>query len=387
MIARWLICVALFASPAVYGADNGGSCAAPAAAAAADTKTTVVDVPDYRQNENDDPRATAFDQDSQAYQKQLIETLETSADPRDWALAADAFHIGTGDETGKRDALLKRALAAAPDDVLVSWMVVDGSRGQSNDLALSALETLKTTDSDNAAVWLDVLSVAAKHHDHDGVSAALKRMSATSQFNSHFAEMSEAVVAAYRRFPMPDALYDEMPDEAKLTPKEAMPLIYATSVTSAFALPAFQSLTNACRTDASGRNADRAADCQTIGRMMVANSDTLIGTAIGSAVLRLSRTFDDNDVAAARDVSWIRHQLTKLATESPAAVTAFLPNQVEYHQDWLTSNSENYAMRKLVERAGISGYPPDDWVDPDSRFTATIMASDENYFADHNVDY
>ena len=385
MIARWLVCFSLLASPLVYGADSSGSCSAPAPPA--DTKTTVVDVPDYRQNENEDPRVTAFDEDYKAYQKQLIDQLETSADPRDWALAADGFHLGLGDDAVKSAALLKRAFDAAPDDTVVLWMVVYGSRGESNELASSALEKLKTADGDNAAIWMDVLSVAAKGHDHDGVSAALKRMSATSQFNNHFAEMSEAIVAAYRRFPISDALYNEMPDEMKVAPKEAMPLIYATAVTSAFALPAFQSLTNACRTDASGRNADRAADCQTIGRMMVANSDTSIGTAIGSAVLRLSRTFDDNDVAAARDVSWVHQQFMQLEMEHADAFTASFANQLAFHQDWITSNSENDAMRKFVERAGITGYPPDDWVDPDPRFSATVMAADENYFAKHNVQY
>ncbi len=235
-------------------------------------------------------------------------------------------------------------------------------------------------------MWLETMSIAAHNHDHAGASAALKRLSATSRFDNHFIEMSDAIITAYHRYPMSDSLYAEMPDEMKSVSKEAMPVIYATTITSAFALPAFQSLTNACRTDGKGRNADRAADCQAIGRMMVAHSDTLIGTAIGSAVLRVSHTFDEDDIAAARDTSWVRTQYTTVvgqAKPSPDLLVAM----IAFYQDWLESNSETEAMRKGIERAGIAAHPPEDWVDTASRFTAEIMAADENYFADHKIDY
>jgi hypothetical protein len=185
---------------------------------------------------------------------------------------------------------------------------------------------------------------------------------------------------------MPDSLYAQMPEEMRTVPKDAMPLIYATSITAAFALPAFQTLTNACRNDGNGRNADRAGDCQTIGRMMVASSDTLIGTAIGSAVLRMSRTYDDSDIAAARDVSWVRTQFTTLMHEETYSESS-LARQLAFHQDWLDTNSETQAMRNALERAGIAVHPADDWVDTGSRFTTKVMAAEESYFADHKIDY
>lgn len=361
-------------------AEDSGS-----AAPVADTSSSsdVVHVPGYPSDAATTPRFAAFARDYDAYQAQIVQRLKSSPDPRDWALAATGFRFGPDVDELDNLRQLKRAVDAMPDDVLLLWMAVNGARGKlGGDVSASALEKLKSADADNGAVWLEVLSVAARNHDHDGVSAALERMSATSQFNNHFIEMSEAIIAAYRRYPMPDALYAEAPDEFKATPKDAMPLIYATTVTAAFALPAFQTLTTACRTDATGRNADRAANCRAIGRTMEAHSDTLIGMGIGSAVLRLSRTFDESDVAVARDVAWLRTQLLKLEPTSPD-----LQSLGSFHQDWLASNSETDATRKRLERAGVAGCPPNDWIEKDSRFSPEVMSAEENYFADHHVDY
>jgi len=385
MIARSLMCFALLLPGVVSAEDGSGSCAA---STTSEPSASVVSVPDYQSDDtSEEARSTAFERDYQAYQDELVRNLTASSDPRDWALAATGFHFGPDANSAEHLKQLQRAVNAAPDDVLVLWMAVNGSRDQSDGkLSTSALEKLKTADADNGAVWLETLSIAAHKHDHAGASAALKRLSATSRFDNHFVEMSDAIITAYHRYPMSDSLYAEMPDEMKSVSKDAMPLIYATTITSAFALPAFQSLTNACRTDGKGRNADRAGDCQMIGRMMVANSDTLIGTAIGSAVLRMSRTFDDDDIAAARDTSWVRMQYaTMVGNAAPSA--DLLAAQIAFHQDWLESNSETQAMRKGIERAGISGHPPKDWVDSGSRFTSEVMAADENYFADHPIDY
>jgi hypothetical protein len=256
---RGLIALLLVVCCLARPEDSG--CATPAADSS--RRSDVVHVPDYQPDETADPRADTFARDYGAYQAHIVERLKSSPDPRDWALAATGFRFGPDVDEADNVRQLKRAVDAMPDDVLLLWLAVNGARGKlGGEVSTRALEKLKSADADNGAVWLEVLSVAASNHDHDAVSAALERMSATSQFNNHFIEISEAIIAAYRRYPMSDTLYAEAPEEYKVTPKDAMPLIYATTVTAAFALPAFQTLITACRTDAAGRNTDRAANCR-----------------------------------------------------------------------------------------------------------------------------
>lgn len=381
-----LTCLAMTAACAA--SEAGGSCHATTPA----VKNSAVDVPNYAAQANDapDPQAEATQRAWSRYQDSMIAMLKASPDPRDWALASFGFSMGSPIDDDH--ASLARAVKAAPDDPLVLWMAISvykKARDTSN--VDNLIDKLQQAEPDNAAVWLESLQRSAINRDRAGVTAALKRMSATSHFDNHLAEMNKLVVAAFERLPIPDDTFEAIPAEARPS-RELMPLIYGTAMANAVALPAFQYVVNACRLDASGRNADRVADCDLVGHLMKSNSDTQIGTSIGFAVLRVSQTFTDDDVREARNLDWIYEQWNQHATKQFDEHLAVIdPNVgkeiVERENDWLESGSEVESMRQALRRANIALIAPDDWVDKSPRFSQEQMTTDATYLTDHAIAY
>jgi hypothetical protein len=156
-----------------------------------------------------------------------------------------------------------------------------------------------------------------------------------------------------------------------------MPWLAATATTAALALPAFQPLTIACRTNDRGINAERKDDCQKIGRLLVSKGDTMIATRIGSAVLRVSRSFDETDVAQGRENDWIFAESSKALDPGDGSGVRSLDTARQFQIDWAQTGTELAAMRKAIERAGLPTSPPADWTDRSACFTPERLRADE----------
>jgi hypothetical protein len=96
------------------------------------------------------------------------------------------------------------------------------------------------------------------------------------------------------------------------------------------------------------------------------------------AVLRVSKTFSDDDVHLARDTDWVldRSSATMTALESsrdPSVGDAL----VAYMTDWFATGNEIEAMRRAVVRSGGAVTPPDDWVDKMSPFSEKRLQQDQ----------
>jgi hypothetical protein len=391
-LALFATCIAVFA--VCRAAETGGSCRAPAVT---ETKTVAdvpsYDVPSYSSADEDapDPRFEAANVAWKRYQDDLVGMLTSSPDPRDWALADFGFAV--------LDSLQKpelkstaRAVHAAPDDPLILWMALSGYKKREDAARIDDLiGKLQLAEPDNAAVWFESLQQAGMKHDHAGVSAALKRMSATSRMDNHLADLNHLVVGAYSRKPVPDEVRGSLPAEIRAS-TSLIPYIYAGAVTNALVLPAFQFVVNACRVDASGRNADRVADCDAVGHLMTSNSDSLIGTMIGYSVLRVSHTFTDDDVRAGRDLDWVYEKWTQRSLDryknglSPDA-SEYTVETAAYAEDWFATGSEFEAMRRSLQRANIATTTPDDWVSATPRFSDERIKDDAAYFNQHPIAY
>jgi hypothetical protein len=315
---------------------------------------------------------TAAEDAWREYHESVRDALRTSPNPRDWALARlNAF--GSVDHTDL-DALLKQATQAAPDDALVQWIALSVWRSDARSAA--PLQRLQQVEPDNAAVWMESVMTGAQKKDERAVDEALAKMSASTRFDNHLADISEALVEAYRRHPVPEETLALMPESQRPFSTDAIPLTYAMAITSATALPAFQYLVNACRVDVdSGKNNQRTADCATIGRLLMTHSDSLIAQRIGPALLRVSRTYTDDDLRVAREQDWIYKQYTQLLSGADDADS--IARGIGYHQAWVASGSELEAMRQAVGKAGKGLTPPDDWVDDFSPFSVERLRADE----------
>jgi hypothetical protein len=112
---------------------------------------------------------------------------------------------------------------------------------------------------------------------------------------------------------------------------------------------------------------------------MSQHGDTLLSQSIGFVVLRVSRTFSDEDVEAARQTDWIVQNYSDVIALNPGRVAIRDPlHEAEaYQKDWVETGSETEAMRRRIVRAGLSPTPPDSWVGKAPRFSAERIQQDE----------
>ncbi len=360
-------------------AGSAGSCDKPASNA----HDSVVSTPDYLSESGTaaDPQQTAAQAEWNDYQTAVFEGLSRSPDPRDWALAtlteALRFDAKKSDQSSKdrRIARLQHASRAVPDDILVQWIA---ARAQRDDPNSEALQVLRRVESDNAAVWLLDLDSAMRRKDQAATDAALQKMSASTRFDLHYADLINSLGQAYQRYPQPANDDSPFREQSNQSSTEVIPFITAMSVAAATALPPFQPVVNACRINqGTGENVSHAGDCAAIGRVMATHSVDFIANRIGNSLLRVSHTFNEDDVQAARDQDWIYDQYGSIVHDwdSPAAAA----RTVVFLHDWIETGSELDAMRRAVARADKPASPPQDWVDAQSPFSTERLQLDETW--------
>lgn len=299
------------------------------------------------------PAAPAPDEHAwQAWSAAVEQTLRTSRQPRDWALAAVSMAGSPAADTAA-DALLQRALAAAPDDVLVHWLAAQhASRQKQDELAARSASVLTRLEPDNAASWLPAAALAARAGDAAALDAALARMATATRCDSHFADALSAWIEAYERQPIPGAGTSDAPTAA---------FTAALARASALAIPAYAPLMAACRdNDGTSVPAQRRAHCNAVGHLLLQQGPTLIDRDVGAGLLRHGgdATLTEADRAMQRRLAWHRQQATALALdEDPAALRA-------YAADWRTRTDETEVIERALRRAGLPTEPPADWIPP-----------------------
>jgi hypothetical protein len=359
-------------------ADAGGSCTHETP----EPQTAVVDVPDYGVGADnsaaDDADTDAAEALWRAYQVSVFKALRASSDPHDWALAT-LVHVefATESDDPERLALIKRAVAALPDDAMIQWIALEQGQGKNARItADAALQKLQDLEPDNAAVWNEFLVRATKSKDTAGEDAALARMAMSSRFDIHLADLMKRLADAYRRNPVPDEYIRLFSKTSPEIADQDMATMAAAMTAYAMALPAFQHVVNACRLNpTTGEHAARANYCATIGRAMAFHADTLIANRIGFAVLRVSGTVTPDDLQNARPDDWVYRQYTLLGSSAEESAE----QGKAYQNDWYETGSEMEAMRRTVARAGKPLTPPQDWVDDNPVFSAEKLRHDEDY--------
>jgi len=310
-----------------------------------------------------------------AYCTAISEGLQQSIAPRDWALAALVveFHIETGghDCGSDNNTLLRRATQAAPDDVAVQWIAAHAS-GVEASLARTATQRLKVIDPQNTLVWFGDLADAESRGDADAVDLALKRIGASS----HFAEILGAIIALFERYPVPDAYWSIATDEEKRDGVEGIAFSSALNAAVHVSVFSFQHLVASCRVDQqTGHNITHASDCAAIARLMVQQADAVLANRIGYALLRVSRTYTDDDERAARRDDWVYSHAQNLMHSDKGDTSG--REMLAYENDWLATHSELEAMRRKLLRMGLSAEPPPEWVDEDSPFSAKRLQAED----------
>lgn len=273
----------------------------------------------------------------------LAAELRASAEPRDWALAADVSGSDNAFPADRAD-LLAKAAAAAPDDAFVQWLALsnlkapDAARPDPADRA----RRLAQSDPGNAAAWMPSLGLAVEARDAARIDATLGRMAAAARFDEHFADYLVAWLDIYAR------------RADRIGESEA--LVQAMGRAAAFSLPAYKPAMDACDPAKHDDDTDARRDaCERLGRLMSAG-DVIVTQVLGHALLRkLDRaTADDEE----------RERLLRWPTKSAGAIVdeeRVLDDMRRTMADWRETGNEAEVFRRRLLGMGGELTPPPGW--------------------------
>lgn len=274
------------------------------------------------------------------YERSVETRLRASLLPRDWILAAEAMSSDANPD--ERSALISKAAAAAPDDVLVQWLATETlPREPSRARRLIAMEP------DNAAHWLPLLVTQVEANDIAAVDMTLAKMAAATRFDEHHRDHLLAWADAYLRYPPVEEgpndrlLADSVEGRLGDGPEPAFPLLSATCD------PAKAGVIWA---------ASRRENCAAIARRMV-EGRTIDAQIVGYAILRRTGQNTPQDDTTHNARRWLWDQWAALVPDlisDPGYSSWWL-------EEWRTTGVEIEIFRHRVERGGRPTEPPPGW--------------------------
>ena len=165
---------------------------------------------------------------------QRIETSLIAAGDADSLAAAAMLSFGPTFTPVQRLTLMTRAVTEAPDRPDLVWLnlrlcnEVEGCDPEPLELHLRAL------DPDNGAAWFDSMGRAGRRHDVDAVNQGLSAIAASRRFDTYWnvtiVHITNAIVKTH-------------------TMDLRSALVTAIGVASAIAIPAYQTILDACKGD------------------------------------------------------------------------------------------------------------------------------------------
>lgn len=298
-----------------------------------------------------------------AYMDRLAEELVSLGDARSLALASVinenrstrswfdgksfVFEERTDGAPAASD-LRKSAMALANDDVLVYLLLLSGSSESGRQSRLEASGRWAELEPGNLA---PVLSRGDRGvlQTPDGKFA---------RFDMHYVGQMRWIAGAILANP-PTAAEAKSLYRGELNTAEKFATSLATSLWAATSMP-FVDIVLACKGAALEVEPGRREQCETIADVMSANSDTLLGRAIGLAMLANVATVEKNPMVAElrRRHDWQTRQWSLvLAKDEKGNDNEFLRLINDPR-----NSSEIDVMHVMLSEAGISPNPPEDWI-------------------------
>lgn len=296
-----------------------------------------------------------------SYLGAIVQTMRSSTDARqqvigERALALlDLYTSGDSATASAARATSKPRLGeiadAHADDALVLWLTATASVGEAVDATTHAraVANLQRVEADNAAAWALGLAEAAAPSD------TLARMANSNSYDNHLIDVIRVTADALRALPPPEELLEyarkQMPDGAFSADDYAGTL--ALTIATTTLNPPYKALLDGCK------QADHAAECTSIGRLMMRKSGTLLDAYMGQQILRQTSALDADDAEFMRRVEWWQQ-------------SALSPDAGVF-RDILSTGDEIEAIRLLAVRAG-KAEPPQGWIAPSAKRAAAAAA-------------
>ena len=245
--------------------------------------------------------------------------------------------------------LRKSAMALAKDDVLVYILLLSGSSESGRQSRLEASSRWAELEPDNLA------SVLQSRGDRGVLQTSYGKF---ARMDVHYVGQMRWITGAILANP-PTTAEAKALYRGELDTAEKFATSLATSLWATTSMP-FVDIVLACKGAALEVEPGRREQCETIVDVMSAKSDTLLGRAIGLAMLANVVAEEEKSLVAERrrQHDWQTRQWSLvLAKDEKNSGNEFL----RLINDTRNS-SEIDVMHMMLSEAGISPNPPEDWV-------------------------
>ncbi|HJT99366.1 MAG TPA: hypothetical protein VJ696_13700 [Rhodanobacteraceae bacterium] len=317
----------------------------------------------------------AVDADYTNRQLALYDALIADPSPRTQVLTTTVY-VPSDDATPtalrpKREDVVARAVAFAPDDAFVQWRAAANgnyvnSRCGPTRWPEAEVANLVRLEPDNAGAWLFAVALAEAKGDDAAIDETLSRMAGATRADDHLVDEIAAWTSFYRAHPElgESSAEDDYPADLDKASLLAMERLGYTRLGSEDALK------QACTPDASSdRTWRRLGWCADAGRVLAEKGTSLALRAAGLAMLKATGEQDEAIDKAERQYDWLdandANPLQNFGDgleDIPAGIG-----------DWRDAKSEIAAIEHRLKRLGLPSTPPPEWHKTD----ASSQTSDE----------
>lgn len=304
--------------------------------------------------------------------------LRESSAPRDWMLASQLWPLDENDPLSghvARAELLRNAVAAAPDDVIVQWVGMTARPGGSGGgcsapAQLPAnMDNVLRLEGDNGIAWLPVLQQAYRDKDALGVDSALSRMAAATRFDDHANDHAQILVALYEQNPQMVAALSDGATTAGLDANFDMAMTVASS-----AAPSLYLLDTVCERDQQPAvEPRRFSICTDIARQLVAHGKNFGLREQGRSLLRKLGEVDPKGDESKREMAYLVWAMGHASDQAQLGAIV--------RDEWLRTGDDVQTARAVVRALGLPLTPPAVWQMP-AEFSPTFDSADFEHALD-----
>ncbi len=291
---------------------------------------------------SDGARQAAFDRKIQRTEQRLI-----AAGDADSLAAAAILRIGPKVDPAQRLALIASAVAEAPDRPDLVWLdiqlciLAEGCNPEPIEAQLRAM------DPGNGAGWFDSIGRAGQRNDVAAVRQDLRAIATSTRFdiywNATIAHVTNAILKTH-------------------TMDSVTAFITTTGAASVSAIPAYQTITNACKGD-SLQGPDVLETCRQVAAVM-RSGDTYITEMIGVAIAKRAwpqGSFEYLDAVGARRVAHYRMEADGKISLHHLWSSRYVATRLRLMAENRTE--QEVAKAEMVD-AKLNPNPPSEWTDP-----------------------
>jgi hypothetical protein len=277
---------------------------------------------------------------------QRTEQLLIAAGDADSLAAAAMLSIGPTDNPVQRLTLIERAVSEAPDRPDLVWLnirlcaQVDGCNSQPLEAQLRALSP------DNGAAWFDSIGRAGRRNDVIEVRKDLAAIAGSRLFDTYWnttiVHVTDAILKTH-------------------TMDSPTAFVASIGIASALALPAYQTIVNACKGDQL-QDPDVLRSCRQVSTVM-RGGDTYITEMIGIAIAK--RAWPEGSPEHVDAISAKRTAHYRMQADGKLSLHRFLSSDyVEKHlQLMMEKTTEQDVVVAELVNAKMNPNPPSDWTD------------------------